>query len=106
MADIANAFRTSSCLEEAKVRLASYILIDKACDWWEEVGYALGGEVSEANNWDEFVTMFRDEFEPVIEVQQHVREFHDLRQTTETMVEITAMFHERALLVLLYVADE
>ena len=30
----------------------------------------------------------------------------DLQQTTETMTEITAMFRERALLILKYVADE
>ena len=42
----------------------------------------------------------------MIEVQQLAREFQDLQQTTETVMEITAKFRERALLVLQYVADE
>ena len=35
-----------------------------------------------------------------------VREFQDHLQTIETVLEITVMFHERALLVPQYVADE
>ena len=34
------------------------------------------------------------------------REFQDLRQTTETVTEITDMFRERALVVPQYVADK
>lgn len=56
--------------------------------------------------WEDFVTRFRVEFALAIEVQQLVREFQDLRQIIETMVEITAIFRERALLVPQYVADE
>ena len=41
----------------------------------------------------------------MIEVQQLAREFQNLFQTTEMVVEITAMFNERALLVPQYVAD-
>ena len=42
----------------------------------------------------------------MIEVQQLARKFQDLRQTTETVAEITAKFRERALLVPQYVVDE
>ena len=41
----------------------------------------------------------------MIEVQHLVREFQDLRQTVEMVVEITTMFCERTLLVPQYVAD-
>ena len=49
---------------------------------------------------------FRDEFAPVIEVQKLAREFPNLHQTTEFVTEITAMFRERALLVLQYIVNE
>ena len=42
LADVANAFRTSRCPEGDKVRLASCLLKDRARDWWEEIGHALG----------------------------------------------------------------
>ncbi|KAL7585243.1 hypothetical protein Lser_V15G45405 [Lactuca serriola] len=104
--DISNSFRSSLYPEEAKVRLASYLLKDKAHDWWEEVGYALGGEYVDAMTWDDFSSSFRVEFAPVIEVQQLAREFQDLFQTTETVAGITAMFRDRAFLVPQYVASE
>nr|KAJ0188621.1 hypothetical protein LSAT_V11C900471890 [Lactuca sativa] len=49
---------------------------------------------------------FDHEFEPSVEVQRLMREFQDLQQTFETMVEINAKFWERALLVPLYAANE
>ena len=52
------------------------------------------------------MTRCRAEFALVIKVQQLAREFQDLQQTTETVVEITAKFKERALLISQYVADE
>ena len=45
LADVSNAFRTSNCPDGANVRLASCLLKDRARDWWEEIGHALGGEV-------------------------------------------------------------
>ena len=56
--------------------------------------------------WAEFVRRFDSEFAPPIEVQQLVREFHDLQQTTKTVAEITAKFRERALLIPQYETDE
>lgn len=38
-------------------------------------------------------------------MQQLAREFRDLRQTTETVVEITTKFSKKALLVMQYAAD-
>ena len=45
LTDVRNAFRSSLGNKETKVRLASIHLKDKARDWWEEVGHALGGDV-------------------------------------------------------------
>lgn len=66
----------------------------------------MGAPTIEAMTWSDFVTIFRAEFASVIEVQQLAREFEDLRQTNETMAEITTMFKERDLLVPLYFIDD
>lgn len=57
-------------------------------------------------SWEQFVLRFHKEFSPAIEVQQLVREFQDLSQTTESVAKITTKFCERALLVPKYVANE
>ena len=56
--------------------------------------------------WSDFVTQFRAEFAPAVELQQLARGFLDMRQTTETVAKITAKFRERALLVPQYAGDE
>ena len=53
-----------------------------------------------------FFHRFQREFAPAIEGKQLAREFQDLHQTTETVVEITAKFRERALLVPQYATYE
>ena len=52
------------------VILASYLVKDRACDWWEEVGHILGDQVVDTMTWEDFVTRFRDDFAPVIKGQQ------------------------------------
>ena len=42
--------------------------------------------------WYDFVTWFVAEFMPAVELQQLARDFVDMRQTTKTVAEITAMF--------------
>ena len=107
MADVANAVRTSRCPKGDKVILASYLLKDRARDWWEKIGHALGDDAAlDAMTCSDFSARFRAEFAPVIEVQQLAREFQDLHQAIETVAEITAKFRERSLLVPQYVADE
>ena len=44
LADVANAFRTSRCLEGDKVRLASCLQKGRARDWWEEVERSIGDD--------------------------------------------------------------
>ena len=70
---------------------------DRAGDWWEEIGYTLGALTIEAMTWSDFVTRFRAEFTPAIEVQQLAREFLDMRQMTKFVAEITAKIREREL---------
>ena len=66
----------------------------------------MGASAVEAMTWSDFVTRFRAEFAPTVELQQLAREFLDMRQTTKTVAEITAKFRERALLVPQYASDE
>lgn len=47
LADMVNTFWTRFCPEGLKVIFASYILKDRARDWWEEVDFTLGGEAIE-----------------------------------------------------------
>ena len=60
----------------------------------------------EVVTWSDFLTRFRVEFVQAMELQQLAMEFMDMRQTTESVAEITAKFRERALLVARYVGDE
>ena len=55
------------------------LLKDRAWDWWEEIGHALGDDAAlDAMTWSDFLARFRAEFSPIIEVQQLAREFQDL----------------------------
>lgn len=106
IANIESAQFTSFFPKGSKVRYAAGCLRDRARDWWESIGDSLGASAVEAMTWSDFVTRFRVEFAPAVELQQLAREFLDMRQTTETMAEITAKFQERAVLVPQYAGDE
>ena len=69
IADIESAQLTSFYPEGSKVRFAAGCLRDRARDWWESVGDSLGASVVEAMTWSDFVTWFRAEFAPAIELQ-------------------------------------
>ena len=70
LADVTNAFYTSRCPEGDKVRLASCLLKDRACVWWEEVAHAIGDDATlDVMTRSDFSAKFRAEFAPVIEVQ-------------------------------------
>ena len=66
----------------------------------------MGAPAFEAMTWSDFVSKFWEEFVPAVEGHQLVSEFLDMRQTTETVAEITAKFRERSLLVPQYAGDE
>lgn len=106
IADIESAQLMSFYPEGSKVRFAAGCLRDRARDWWESVGDSLGAPTIEAMTWSDFVTRFKAEFALAVELQQLAREFLDMRQTTETVAEITTKFRERALLVPQYAGDE
>ena len=51
-----------------------------------------------AVTWDRFSKMFVDEFVPAVEHQRLAQVFLSLKKKTETVTEITMMFHERVFL--------
>ena len=83
---------TSFYPEGSKVRFDVGCLRGRAKDWWESVGDSLGAPTIEAMTWSDFVTKFRVEFAPAVELQQLAREFLDMRQTTETVADIPTHF--------------
>ena len=85
--------------EGSKVRFATGCLRERARDWWEEVDYALGAPTIEVMTLPDFMTNIRAEFALAVEVKQLAKEFLNMRQTTETMAEITAKLRERDLFV-------
>ena len=68
-------FRTSFYPKGSKVKFASYLLVDRAHNWLEEVNFALIGEAVETMSWDEFFMRFTADFMPMIKVQQLEMEF-------------------------------
>ena len=71
LVDVAKAFCISRCPEGDNVKLASCLLKDRPCDWWEEVGNAIGDDLDiDSMTWSDFSIRFRLECAPVIEVQE------------------------------------
>ena len=80
LVNVANTFYTRKCPKGDKVRLASYLIKDRTCDWWEEVEHSIGDDAAlDAMTWSDFTARFRAEFAPLIEVQQLATEFQDLQ---------------------------
>lgn len=104
--DLECVFQTSFFLDCLKTIFHTCFMRDGARDWQEEVSHALGAMDLEAINWKNFVTRFKDDFVPAIEVLQLGREFQYLQETTDTMENITSRFREKALLVPQYDRDE
>ena len=60
------------------MRFVAGFLRERAQDWWEEFGYTFGAPTIEATTWPDFVTRFRVEFAPAIEVKKLAKEFLDM----------------------------
>ena len=69
------AFLTSGYPDNAKVRYAINLLRDAAKDWWSTRTKGVTGPQSASIPWEEFVTRFRAEHVPRVEMDRHVREF-------------------------------
>ena len=63
-----NAQLMSFFPEGEKVGFSSFLLRDRARNWWDEIGRAMGTEAVAFMSWEEFVTRFYRDFAPMIEV--------------------------------------
>ncbi|KAL4568026.1 hypothetical protein LXL04_023626 [Taraxacum kok-saghyz] len=106
ISDVEGAFLTSDCPENAKVRCASNLLRDAANDWWTTWTKAMTNpEISEMP-WEDFVTRFRTQYVPQVEMDRLAREFLTMEQTTESIPELNRKFNEMALFCPQYATDE
>ncbi|KAJ9563654.1 hypothetical protein OSB04_008814 [Centaurea solstitialis] len=106
ISEVEGAFLTSSCSEEMKVRYASNLLRKAAKDWWNLINWTRTPEQIAAMTWEQFKELFKEQYVSQVEVEQLTGEFLAMKQTTETVNEITDLFLERSLFCPEYVASE
>ena len=106
ISDVEGVFRTSGCPENLRVRYALNLLRGPAKDWWGLHAASLTVAQVDALVWDEFVTRFRQQYVPRVEVERITREFLALEQRDESVTEITIKFREMALFCPEYTATE
>jgi len=92
---VEGAFRTNFCPVETRVRFAVNLLRGAAKDWWKLVSRKLTEAEVTGMTWYEFLTRFRDEHVPQIEGERLTRELLALKQTSESVIEITEVFMEK-----------
>ncbi|KAJ9546782.1 hypothetical protein OSB04_019325 [Centaurea solstitialis] len=106
VSEVEGAFLTSFSPAEVKVRFAANLLRKAAKDWWNVMSSSRTPEQVAAMTWEEFKGLFKAEFEPQVEIERLTNEFLYMKQTTESVSEITEKFLERSRFCPNYVADE
>ncbi|KAJ9558403.1 hypothetical protein OSB04_013017 [Centaurea solstitialis] len=104
VAAVEGAFRTCGCPEAMKVVYSVNLIRDAGKDWWGLMLKSRTEEQINAMTWEEF--KLDEEFSPCIEKERITAEFMNLKQTTETVNEITAQFLEKSLFCPDYVSSE
>ncbi|KAJ9562370.1 hypothetical protein OSB04_007530 [Centaurea solstitialis] len=108
ISEVEGVFLTSSCSEEVKARYASNLLRKAAKDWWNLINRTRTPEQIATMTWEQFKEQFKEQYQyvPQVEVERLTGEFLAMKQTTETVNEITDLFLERSLFCPDYVASE
>lgn len=88
------------------VRYAMSLLRDVTKDWRKLIGNTCLPVKVATMAWPEFSTLFKEELIQVVNVQQLIEEFISLRQTIESVNEITALFYKKSLFFPEYVAKK
>ena len=78
----------------------------EAKDWWRLMTGAYTPKQRAIVTWEQFAEMFCVRCVPLVERERLDQEYLDLRQTIESVTEITKMFIERALFCLEFAASE
>ncbi|KAJ9538901.1 hypothetical protein OSB04_031634 [Centaurea solstitialis] len=106
LADIEGAFLTWACSDEVKVRYVSNLLRKAGKDWWSIVNKSRSAEQIAAMAWEEFTELFKEQYVSLVEIERLTGEFLQMKQTTESVNEITDMFLERSVFCQDYVKNE
>ncbi|KAI3816068.1 hypothetical protein L1987_15753 [Smallanthus sonchifolius] len=96
IASIERAFDTCHCEKEDEVTFATNQLKERADDWWGVVQREKGRERIKEIRWEEFKDLFLKHYCPRAAIERITEEFLQLRQTTETVDEITGIFFDKA----------
>ncbi|KAJ9538034.1 hypothetical protein OSB04_030767 [Centaurea solstitialis] len=103
---VEGSFRTCGCPDGVKVFYAANLLRDASKDWWGLILKSHTEEQTSTMTWDAFKVLFEEQFSPQVERERIIAEFLNLKQTTESVNEITDQFLEKALFCPDYVGNE
>ncbi|OVA18876.1 hypothetical protein BVC80_8373g8 [Macleaya cordata] len=78
--DIEKIFDLLRCTDVLKVRMATYMLVDDAWDWWKSTSEGIG-----PITWDEFQNFFLDSFNEVIRKVQMLERGCEVLQRRQEM---------------------
>ena len=97
LSDVEDFFFTCSCPTDQRVRGALNLLRLEAKDWWRLTTGSYSDAQRAAVTWDQFRDMFSTRYVPRVEQERLAQEFLELRQDSESVMEITRMFTEKAM---------
>ena len=83
-------FNVMGCSDEQMVTYSSFLLRDRALDWWKEVQRRFPEGVS----WTQFKEEFLEKFYPTVYKDQKTEEFFKLEQGTMSMTDYEKKFSE------------
>ncbi|KAD4385834.1 hypothetical protein E3N88_26003 [Mikania micrantha] len=86
--------KISQCLEEHKVSYAACSLKDSALTWWNTQAKTLGSAIVDSMGWNDFKTLIRSEYCPIIEIQKLQEEFWNHSMIGADCLAYTDRFHE------------
>ena len=101
--DIVNkVYGVIGCTDEQRVLFSSFLMKDRAKDWWD----AVDRRYSEGISWDQFQQEFTDRFFPQSHKDSKIEEFFRLEQKNMSVSEYEKRFSELVRLVPYIQADE
>ena len=96
LSDIEGCFFTYYCPPDHRFRRALNLLRPGVKDWWRLVTSLYSLDRRTAVTWEKFLEIFRSRYVPMVERGRLAQDYLDVRQGTESVMEITKIFMERA----------
>ena len=101
--DIVNKiYRVMGCIDDQRVMFSSFLMVDRAKDWWD----AVDRRYPEGISWDQFQQEFTDKFFPQSHKDLKIKELFRLEQKNLSVSEYEKRFSELARLVPYIQGDE